>query len=164
MIALNRESRSFHHPWVAPPQDRTDYWEYFLRCGGDDFRGFFICRHDDQRIAGVVNLSQLFFGNFCSAYLGYYGCARYVRQGYMTEGLSLVVERAFTRLRLHRLEANIQPANEDSIKLVQRLGFSNEGYSRRYLKIDGEWRDHQRWAILAEDWAARVAGGSAGFC
>jgi ribosomal-protein-alanine N-acetyltransferase len=63
-----------------------------------------------------------------------------------------VIARAFRTLRLHRLEANIQPGNLASIALVRRLGFRREGLSRRYLKIGGRWRDHERWAILAEEW------------
>jgi ribosomal-protein-alanine N-acetyltransferase len=59
---------------------------------------------------------------------------------------------AFKQLKLHRVEANIQPENVASIALVKRAGFVNEGYSRRYLKIGGQWRDHERWAILHEDW------------
>jgi ribosomal-protein-alanine N-acetyltransferase len=59
---------------------------------------------------------------------------------------------AFKQLKLHRLEANIQPGNLASIALIKRAGFVREGYSRRYLKICGQWRDHERWAILSEDW------------
>jgi [ribosomal protein S5]-alanine N-acetyltransferase len=70
----------------------------------------------------------------------------------MTEGLGLALGRAFGALRLHRVVANIQPGNERSIRLVQRLDFTREGFSRRYLRIAGRWRDHERWAILAEDW------------
>ena len=69
----------------------------------------------------------------------------------MTEALGLVLDYAFRQLRLHRLEANIQPENAASIALVERLGFHREGYSPRYLKLGGRWRDHQRWAIVAED-------------
>ncbi|HET9205437.1 MAG TPA: GNAT family protein, partial [Burkholderiaceae bacterium] len=71
------------------------------------------------------------------------------RQGLMREGLQAVVRHAFTQLKLHRLEANIQPGNVASIALVQACGFSKEGYSPRYLKIAGRWRDHERWAIVA---------------
>jgi ribosomal-protein-alanine N-acetyltransferase len=59
----------------------------------------------------------------------------------------------FGDLGLHRVEANIQPGNTRSIGLVQRLGFEKEGFSRRYLKVGGEWRDHERWALLAEDFS-----------
>ncbi len=91
-------------------------------------------------------------GAFRSAYLGYYIGAPYARQGYMSEGIRLILQYAFKQLKLHRLEANIQPENLASIALVKRSGFVKEGYSRRYLKIGGRWRDHERWAILYEDW------------
>lgn len=70
----------------------------------------------------------------------------------MTEALRLMLEHAFKELRLHRVEANVQPQNVSSIALIKRAGFVREGYSRRYLKIGGRWRDHERWAILSEDW------------
>jgi [ribosomal protein S5]-alanine N-acetyltransferase len=73
----------------------------------------------------------------------------------MAEGLSLVLDDAFRRRRLHRLEANIQPGNTPSIRLVRRLGFRREGYSARYLRIAGRWRDHERWAILADGYRRR---------
>ena len=73
----------------------------------------------------------------------------------MTAGLAAVVTDAFTSLGLHRLEANIQPDNAPSLSLVRRLGFKREGFSPRYLLIDGQWRDHERWAMLADDWVAR---------
>ena len=70
----------------------------------------------------------------------------------MSEGLGLLLRLAFRRLRLHRLEANIQPGNAQSIALVRRAGFRREGLSPRYLKIGGRWRDHERWAITVEEW------------
>jgi ribosomal-protein-alanine N-acetyltransferase len=73
----------------------------------------------------------------------------------MREGIELVLRRAFTSLKLHRIEANIQPGNRASIALAQGAGFRREGFSPRYLKIGGRWRDHERWAILAEEWRQR---------
>jgi ribosomal-protein-alanine N-acetyltransferase len=76
----------------------------------------------------------------------------------MSEGVALVLQRAFWEQGLHRLEANIQPDNTQSIALVKRLGFRREGFSPRYLKLGGRWRDHERWALLREEWRrTRVA-------
>jgi ribosomal-protein-alanine N-acetyltransferase len=72
----------------------------------------------------------------------------------MREAIELVLRVAFSELRLHRLEANIQPGNHVSIALARGAGFKREGFSPRYLKISGRWRDHERWALLAEDWRA----------
>jgi ribosomal-protein-alanine N-acetyltransferase len=66
--------------------------------------------------------------------------------------IQLILRYAFTKLKLHRVEANIQPENLASLALIKRAGFTREGYSRRYLRIGGRWRDHERWALLAEDW------------
>lgn len=100
-------------------------------------------------IVGVVNISEIVRGAFLSAYLGYYAFRPYERQGLMTEGLRLVMRDAFRRLGLHRLETEVRPDNHASIRLVRRLGFRREGYSLRYLKIAGRWRDHERWTRLA---------------
>jgi len=110
---------------------------------------FLVCRASDNAIVGVVNLSNVVRGLLQSGYLGYYAFAGYERQGYMASGLSVVVRHAFNKLKLHRLEANIQPGNTASIALAASCGFTLEGYSPRYLKIGGRWRDHERWAILA---------------
>ena len=113
--------------------------------------GHFICAHGSGELVGVANISEIVRGAFRSGYLGYYVFVPYERQGLMTEGLSLVVDDAFRRIGLHRLEANVQPDNKASLRLVRRLGFRREGYSPRYLKIGGRWRDHERWALLADD-------------
>ena len=90
-------------------------------------------------------------GAFQSASLGYYAFAPYAGQGLMYEGMCLVLKRGFGKLKLHRLEENIQPGNQASLALVKKCGFVREGVSRRYLKVCGRWKDHERWALLAED-------------
>jgi [ribosomal protein S5]-alanine N-acetyltransferase len=121
------------------------------------FKTLFACRREDDALVGVFDLSQIFHGIMQSGYLGYYALAPFARRGYMRDGLELMLRYAFRTLRLHRVESNIQPANRRSIALVRRAGFIREGYSRRYLKIDGRWRDHERWALLVEDWRARLS-------
>jgi ribosomal-protein-alanine N-acetyltransferase len=76
----------------------------------------------------------------------------------MSEGMDLLLRHVFTELRLHRIEANIQPGNKASIAPVQRAGFVREGLSERYLKLGGRWRDHERWAIRSEQWRAPKRG------
>ncbi len=112
-------------------------------------RAFLVCVKETGRIAGVVNLTNIVLGLFRSGYLGYYAFAGFERRGLMREGLQAVVRSAFRDLGLHRLEANIQPGNAASIALVKSIRFQKEGYSPRYLKIGGRWRDHERWAIVA---------------
>ena len=90
-------------------------------------------------VAGIVNVNEIVMGLLCSAYLGYHGMVRFAGQGLMTEALGKSVRFAFDELGLHRVEANIQPANHRSIALVKRIGFRREGFSPRYLKIAGAW-------------------------
>jgi len=99
----------------------------------------------------VLILSQIVRGAFQSAYLGYYAHERHARQGLMREAMAQAVAHAFGPLGLHRLEANIQPANHASIALARSAGFRLEGFSPRYLLIGGRWRDHERYAITAEE-------------
>jgi len=110
---------------------------------------FLVCRRPDQAIVGVINLSNIVRGLFQSGYLGYYAFAGYQGRGYMKAGLGAVARHAFKVLKLHRLEANVQPGNKSSLALVRACGLRKEGFSPRYLKIGGRWKDHERWAMLA---------------
>ena len=132
-LSLARASRALHHPWVSPPGEEAAFTAYVGRNGGDDFRGFLARRREDGAMAGVVNLSQVFRGSFNNAYLGFYGFAPFVRKGYMTEAVDLALRHAFRSMGLHRVEANLQPANDRSRALVERLGFRLEGFSLRAI-------------------------------
>ncbi len=154
-VRLARASRRLHRPWVYAPETAREYDAYLIRARAESERCFLVVRRDDDSLVGVYNLSQISRGFFQSAYLGYYGFAPSLGRGLMAEGLELVLRQAFRDLKLHRLEANIQPDNDRSKQLVERAGFRYEGYSPRYLKIGGRWRDHERWAITREDWLTR---------
>ncbi|MGF1538263.1 MAG: GNAT family N-acetyltransferase [Elainellaceae cyanobacterium] len=152
LLSLRQRSREFHAPWVFLPQSEQDCKAYVERCRSDAFEGLLICRLEDNAIVGVVNLGQIFYGPFQNAYVSYYADVAFAGRGLMSEGVGLALKHAFNTLKLHRLEANIQPGNVASINLVKRLGFTQEGFSRRYLNIDGQWRDHERWALTMENW------------
>ncbi len=148
-LAAVRASRRLHHPWVSPPSTTAEFRAYLRKMGQPANRAYLICRRDTLQIAGVINLTNIILGLFRSGYLGYYAFAGHEGRGLMRAGLEAVVAHAFGTLKLHRLEANIQPGNLASIALVRACGFRMEGYSPRYLKIGGRWRDHERWARLA---------------
>jgi ribosomal-protein-alanine N-acetyltransferase len=148
-------SRSFHRPWATAPTDADRFAAYLADASRPDFEAMLVCQREDDAIVGFFNLSQIVRRSLQSAYLGYAAAKPFAGQGYMREGIELVLRRAFLTLRLHRIEANIQPANASSIALAEGAGFAREGFSPRYLKIGGRWRDHERWAILADDWLAR---------
>lgn len=142
-------SRRLHRPWTSPPDSPQAFQAHLARIALPEHHGFLVCRRDTGELVGVVNISNVVLGLFRSGYLGYYAFAGQTRQGLMREGLQAVIRHAFGRLKLHRLEANIQPGNLASIALARSCGLAHEGYSPRYLKIAGRWRDHERWAILA---------------
>jgi [ribosomal protein S5]-alanine N-acetyltransferase len=152
LLSLHQRSKEFHFPWVFPPLNEQECKNYINRCQNKDFESLLICHSINNKIIGVANFSQIFYRAFQNAYLGYYIDVDFTRQGLMSEGMRLAIDYAFYTLDLHRVEANIQPENRASINLVKRLGFTKEGFSRRYLKINGEWRDHERWALTVEDW------------
>jgi len=160
-VSLMRASRSFHRPWATAPTDDDRFAAYLADSHRPDFEAMLVCRVADGAILGFFNLSQIVRRALQSAYLGYAVGKPYAGHGYMREGLELVLRHAFTDLRLHRIEANIQPGNRASVALAKGAGFRREGFSPRYLKIGGRWRDHERWAILADDWRARVERGRA---
>jgi [ribosomal protein S5]-alanine N-acetyltransferase len=155
-LALRRRSASFLRPWEPrPPAKSTaarQFAAWLASAGGGRHEKLLLCRSEDGAILGAINVNEIVRGPAQSAYLGYWIGAPHANQGYMTEALPLVLDHAFGALGLHRVEANIMPTNRPSLALVRRAGFRREGFSPRYLKIAGRWRDHERWALLAEDW------------
>ena len=148
-LAAVRRSRALHRPWTSAPDTPAKFVAWLERMAAPANHPFLVCRSDTDELVGVINLSNVVLGAFRSGYLGYYAFSGHERQGLMRLGLRAVVRHAFGPLKLHRVEANIQPANAASIALARSCGFSKEGFSPRYLKIGGRWRDHERWALLA---------------
>ncbi len=145
-------------PWAFPPVDGAAFRQWLVRGERPETEQFLVCRRDDDAIAGFVNLNNIQRGSMLQATAGWAALAPHHGRGHLTDGLAMVLEVAFTQLRLHRVEADIQPANERSRMLARRSGLSLEGYSPRLVLIDGDWRDHERWAILADDWRDRRPG------
>lgn len=151
LIAANIASRAHHAPWIQAFTDREGFEEWFGTLVTGASVGLVARDAHSRSIVGVMNLSQIFRKGFQNAYLGYYGMVAFARRGLMSEAVRLATRYAFDEIGLHRIEANIQPGNLASIALVRRIGFRKEGFSPRYLRINGVWCDHERWALLADE-------------
>ena len=152
LTALNIASKKLHRGLVSPPTDEKSFAAYLARSSDEASESLIICEAVSEKIAGAVNLSQIFRRVFQNAYLGYYIGVEFAGRGLMSEAIALTLKFAFKDLKLHRIEANVQPHNLASIAVLRKNNFTKEGFSRKYLKIGGRWRDHERWAIIAEDW------------
>jgi ribosomal-protein-alanine N-acetyltransferase len=159
-LARLRDSADFHRPWSPTPlpdlvpfgPDDFDRILETARCDLSDRT--LLCRRTDGAIVGYFNLSCIVRGAFDCGFLGYAAFEPHAGKGFMREGIRLWQRHVFGRLAMHRVEANIMPHNAPSLALVRGAGFRKEGFSPRYLKIAGEWRDHERWAMTLEDWQA----------
>ena len=105
-------------------------------------------KEDDTRIIGSVGFSNIVKGAFLSCHLGYKLDKDEINKGYMTEAVQKGIEIMFNEFGLHRIEANIMPKNIRSLRVVEKLGFYNEGLAYQYLKINGKWEDHIHMVLL----------------
>jgi ribosomal-protein-alanine N-acetyltransferase len=166
---LRAASREFLKPWepswssdaLSRGAFRRRLARYALDWRDDEGYNFFAFRLSEGQLMGSVGLSNVRRGVAETASLGYWIGEPYAHQGYMTEAVGLVLDFAFERLRLHRIEAACLPSNAASRGLLAKAGFREEGYAVKYLCIDGAWRDHVLYALLREEWQARAAGGRA---
>ena len=157
--ALRAESRDFLAPWEptwaydaltrGAFRRRLKMYKTEMRQGAT--YSFLIFRRIDDVMLGGITLSNLRRGVAQSATLGYWIGVPHGNQGYMTDSLAALLEFAFSRIGLHRIEAACLPANEASRRLLLRSGFREEGYAREYLRISGRWQDHQLYAILRDN-------------
>ena len=155
-IEAVQRSKSLHAPWVATKaRTRKEFAKYLDRFSSGGNVGFLVIDRASGGFVGMININEIIRKAFQSGALGYYAFSPYAGQGLMSEGMALVLKQAFGKLKLHRVEANIQPGNRASIALVKKFGFVREGFSRRMLKINERWKDHERWALLAEDFRGK---------
>ncbi|MEE8445650.1 MAG: GNAT family protein, partial [Alphaproteobacteria bacterium] len=155
--ALRQASREFLQPWEPTwPADGASRAAFHRRrlqilseWRSGYGNGFFIFQRDGATLLGGITLSNIRRGVADTASLGYWIGAPHARQGYSTEAVRCVLDYALGALRLHRVEAACVPENIASRALLLKCGFQEEGLARGYLKIDGRWRDHVTFAMLA---------------
>jgi [ribosomal protein S5]-alanine N-acetyltransferase len=157
--ALRSESRSFLQPW-EPTWRHDELTEQAFRArvtrNSQEFSSglavpLFLFRREDQALLGGITIGYIRRGAAQSCMVGYWMGERHSGQGHMFAALRLVVPYIFTGLQLHRIEAACIPENWKSIRLLEKTGFEREGLLRKYLKINGEWRDHILYSRLAGD-------------
>jgi ribosomal-protein-alanine N-acetyltransferase len=161
---LRAKSRAHLTPWEptwAPDELSRASYRRRLRLYAQEMRddlgyAFFIFTEPDERLLGGVTLSNVRRGVTQAVTLGYWTGAPFAGQGCMSRAVAAILPFVFDDLRLHRVEAACLPQNIASQRVLQRNGFQREGLARRYLRIDGAWRDHELFAVVLEDF---VGGG-----
>lgn len=157
--ALRETSRAFLTPWepIWPSDDLTrSSFRRRLKRYADDQRNdlayaFMIFRSADDALVGGITLANVRRGVAQAGSIGYWIGEPFARHGYMTAAVRALMSFSFQTLRLHRLEAACIPSNAASVGLLERAGFTREGYARRYLCINGIWQDHLLYARLIDD-------------
>lgn len=157
--ALREDSRAFLTPWeptwgvddLTRGAFRRRLRRYAEEMEADEAYPFFLFRRSDQALLGGINLTNVRRGAAEIASLGYWMGRAHAGQGHMSEAVRSLMPFAFSNLRLRRIEAACLPENAASIRLLEKIGFRREGYARDYLSINGAWRDHLLFALLARD-------------
>lgn len=161
-VALRESNLDHLLPWEPrlKVKSERERWDSYLRTSDEeDRKRFLICLNAGGTIIGSVSLNGIRHGVLQSCDMGYWIGKQFTRRGHMTEALLLAIRHAFTKLELHRLEANVQPSNLASLRVVRKAGLRHEGTSLRFLKIDGKWCDHERWALTVEEWTDPLGKG-----
>lgn len=163
LTAYYVRNMEFHREWspIFPPEYYTLHFQrrrletvLELSIQGQEYRfGIFVQQEQGQLLIGCINLTGIIRGAFHNGRLGYSIDGAYERKGVMTNALQEVMKFAFHQLGLHRLEANIMPHNAASRRVLQKCGFSQIGYSPKMLLLNGDWRDHEMYMILVEEFS-----------
>ena len=144
------------------PDPTADRSAFALRCHARDREwqsgaGFGFGVFVGGVFCGEINLNSVQRGPFQSSYLGYWIDEEQAGNGYIPEGVVILLKFAFEELKLHRVQISIVPRNRASRRVVEKLKLREEGVAERYLEINGVWEDHVRYAITAEEWDERRA-------
>ena len=158
-------SRAFLKPWEPTWSEAAltrNAYRHRLRIQARERRDnagyrFFIFKRSDDALAGGVNLSNIQRGVALSCSIGYWIAKTHAHQGLMSDAIETLLPFVFDTVALNRIEAACLPSNVASEGLLRKLGFRQEGYARGYLRIDGAWRDHILFAMLASDYQNRNA-------
>lgn len=135
-------------PWVHVPTNSREFLAYAQEMRTQENKAFVVRDSTTKSMVGIVELRDIYMFDFKNSYIIYFGFEGHLQKGLMSEAVKMVIKFAFKTLKLHRLEANIQPTNIPSRALARACGFSLEGYSPKFIKKNGQWKDHERWAIL----------------
>lgn len=152
-------NRQFLEEWE--PEKSEDFYtrqyqewqldkEYFNIINGSSLRLWVFKKGDENRTIGMIGFNNIVRGAFLSCHLGYRSDKDEVNKGYITEALKKGIDIMFNEYGLHRIEANIMPKNKGSLRVVEKLGFYNEGIAHKYLRINGKWEDHIHMVLLNE--------------
>jgi ribosomal-protein-alanine N-acetyltransferase len=146
--ARARASIELHSPWIIAPTTHDQFVRYLDRFRTEPGEAWLVRGGPQRDLAGFINLNEIVRGPYQRGLLGYGAFVPLHGRGYMREGMRQIVEHCFGELDLHRLEADIQPDNVRSIELVRAVGFTKEGVSDDFICINGQWKTHERWALV----------------
>lgn len=160
-LDLRSKSKAFLKPWepLWPEDDLTNIGyrrrlkAYAQQRHNGTARTYFLFRRSDNQLIGGISLTRITYGITRSGMLGYWMGADHAGQGHMKKAVAALLDFAFLNLRLKRIEAACLPTNTTSINLLKKCGFSEEGYAREYLEINGKREDHILFAILDSEQA-----------
>jgi ribosomal-protein-alanine N-acetyltransferase len=149
-------NRAWLRPWEATSPDGPVSFD--MRAGVRrllqqyrDGAGVPFVMEDDGEVAGQLNVWGIARGSLGSATIGYWVSERFAGRGITTTSVALATDVCFDEMRLHRMEICIRPENQASLRVVEKLGFRYEGLRRRFIHINGDWRDHYAFALTRED-------------
>nr|WP_196792387.1 GNAT family protein [Motilibacter deserti] len=154
---VRRRNVDWLTPWEATPPDPSrppvsfQATVRFLRKEARAGRALpFVVTYQGE-LVGQVTVGGVTRGSLCSAHIGYWVDSRVAGRGVIPTAVALVTDHCFAAVGLHRIEVNIRPENAASLRVVEKLGFRDEGLRERLLHIDGDWRDHRSFALTAEE-------------